>query len=83
MSGKRRLTLWTPERLKNLRRLYGEHFGKKTETQAELAARLGVAVSTLEWWERGKGEPSGPSARLLDRLEEDIRAGKPRELQPA
>ena len=83
MAGRRKSALWTPKRIKNLRKAYGEHFGKPFETQAEFALRLDVDVTTIQHWEQGKGKPSGPAALLLDRLAEDLKAGKIRDLQPA
>lgn len=58
--------MWTPSKIKELRKKY-------KETQQEFVERLGVAIDTLRHWEQGRGEPSGPASILLDRLDEDVR----------
>lgn len=58
--------MWTVEKIKALREKY-------RETQRQFARRLGVSVGAVRHWEQGKGEPSGPVAILLTRLEEDVR----------
>lgn len=71
--------MWNAERIKQLRARY-------RETQDQFRKRLGVEIHTLRHWEQGKGEPIGPACFLLDRLAEDMEAGKPRpipELQSA
>lgn len=64
------------ERVKTVRARYAE-------SRATFALRLGVAPGTLRDWEQGRGKPNGSALLLLGRLEEDIAAGRPRELQPA
>ena len=61
--------MWIPEKIKSLRKSYGER-------QEDFCQRLGVALSTLRHWEQGHGEPIGPARKLLDRLEEDLREGR-------
>lgn len=67
---------WTPERIRDLRRRYGE-------SQPVFCQRLGVVCGTLRSWEQGRGEPTGSALVLLGRLEEDLIEGKIRELQSA
>jgi len=64
---------WTAEKIKTLRKMYAE-------PQNDFTRRIGVTVDTLQHWEQGRGVPSGAAAKLLDRLEEDAREGKIREL---
>jgi len=40
-------------------------------SQAKLAALLGVQVTTLQNWEQGRREPSGPAKALLKALKND------------
>lgn len=40
-------------------------------TQAQLARKLGVSLSSLRRWEQGRGEPTGMTAALLRALESD------------
>lgn len=68
--------MWTAERIRELRNRY-------EEKQEEFCQRLGVGAGALRHWEQGRGEPSGSVRILLDRLEEDLRKGEKRELQPA
>lgn len=68
--------MWNSTKIKALRNAYDE-------TQAEFCRRLGVTLSTLKYWEIGRAEPLGPAQLLLSRLEEDLRDGKKRDLQPA
>lgn len=56
---------WTPEKIRDLRRRYGE-------TQDDFRLRLGVTVTSLAGWEQGRGRPTGSAQLLLDRLEEDL-----------
>jgi putative transcriptional regulator len=67
--------MWSAEEIKALREQYGE----KQRIFAE--CRLGVSVDTLRYWEQGRGVPSGPAAKLLERLKEDIEAGRAREIE--
>lgn len=77
MSGRRKKAVnWPPERIKGLRKAYGEE-------QDDFCKRLRVSVHALRHWEQARGSPIGPVELLLDRLEEDLREGKIRELQPA
>jgi DNA-binding transcriptional regulator YiaG len=75
-----RKNMWTKERIKELRKQYGEK-------QDEFRHRLGITLSTLRCWEQGQGQPSGSAQILLDRLEEDFLSGNIRDLnsdkQPA
>ncbi len=54
--------MWTPERIRDLRRRYGE-------TQDEFAHRFRVSIQSVQTWEQGKGEPSGPATVIMDQLE--------------
>lgn len=65
---------WTPEKIKQLRRIYGE-------TQEQFADRVGVSPQALRYWEQGKGPPSGAPSRVLWFLSKY--APKRRELQLA
>ena len=40
-------------------------------TQELLAAFMGVSHKTVEAWERGVNQPTGPACRLLSMLEEE------------
>lgn len=60
---------WTPERIRALRH-------KLDETQEEFRHRLGVGLTTLQWWEQGHGKPNGSARILLDRIEADIAEGR-------
>lgn len=60
---------WTPERIKNLRRRFGEN-------QDEFCQHFRVSVDALRHWEQGRGAPSGPIEVILNRLEEDLRDGR-------
>lgn len=71
-----RKVTWTPTRIKALRERYGE-------TQSEFCKRLRLSLPALKWWEQGRGSPNGPAELLLDRLDEDLRDGKVRQLQIA
>ena len=64
---------WTPEKIRELRNLYGE-------TQVAFARRLGVTPTSLRYWEWDMQNPSGSARILLDRLREDVEEGKIREL---
>jgi len=66
--------MWTRDRIRRLRKQHDE-------TQAEFCQRLGVTVHALRYWEQGQSEPPRPVELLLDRIEEDLKIGKPRELQ--
>lgn len=68
--------MWTAERIKELRKLYGEK-------QAEFCLRLRVDISALQYWEQDRGRPNGPAEALLDRLQEDFERGEIRDLQSA
>jgi putative transcriptional regulator len=68
------IPMWTADEIRALRDGYGE-------TQREFVRRLGVSLETLRFWEQGRGVPSGPAAFLLERLREDLQAGKIRTLQ--
>ena len=48
----------------NLRELRESHY----LTQAEVAASVGVAVTTVSNWERGEQQPSFPNIRKLAEL---------------
>jgi len=39
-------------------------------TQQQLASELGVAISTVYLWEKGKTSPKGPALKLLTMLQE-------------
>lgn len=65
--------VWPPKRIKHLRKQFGE-------SQPIFCERLGVIVDTYRLWEQGRGKPNGSALVLLDRLEEDLRAGSVREL---
>lgn len=65
--------MWTRERIKLLRKTYGEK-------QEQFRKRLRVSLIALQKWEQGKGRPSGPIEELLDRLQEDIDRGQKRAL---
>jgi len=67
MASEKKMTHWTPDRIRELRGRYGE-------TQKEFVDRLGVDVFTLRYWEQGRGLPSGPARKLMDRLEQDLLA---------
>lgn len=64
---------WTPEKIKDLRKRYGEE-------QEEFCLRLRVSVHALRHWEQGRGRPIGPAEEVLDRLVEDLKAGNIRSL---
>jgi len=68
--------MWTPERIKKLRKQFDER-------QEDFCRRVGVALPTLRTWEQGLGEPNGSAQILLDRLERDLRDGKIELKQPA
>jgi DNA-binding transcriptional regulator YiaG len=59
--------VWTSERIKRLRKAYGE-------TQDAFAQRLRVSVETLRWWEQSKGDPPGLATVVFEQLERDIAA---------
>lgn len=67
--------MWNADEIKALRKRYGE--GQRDFAEI----RLGVSIETLRYWEQGRGVPSGPAAKLLERLEEDADAGKIRPLK--
>ncbi len=73
---KKDVSYWTPERIKALRKRYGDN-------QPEFAARIRVSTDTLRWWEQDKGKPSGPAEFALDRLQEDVDAGQIRSVSAA
>jgi DNA-binding transcriptional regulator YiaG len=52
---------WTPEAVKELRERLGF-------SQAALAKRLGVAVSTVSRWETGNFSPTPMAAKALENL---------------
>ncbi len=54
--------VWTPDRLKKLRKRFGE-------TQEQFAKRFRISFYTLRFWEQGQGEPSGPVTVLLEQLD--------------
>lgn len=68
--------MWTADRIKALRKRYGEH-------QEVFCLRLGVSPGALRDWEQGRSVPSGPAAILLTRLEQDLAGDNVREMQPA
>jgi putative transcriptional regulator len=45
--------------------------GRVGLTQKEFAAMVGVSCKTLENWEQGRRQPTGPAAVLLTVLERD------------
>lgn len=65
--------IWDGEKIRALRAAYGE-------SQSEFHRRLGVTLSSLAHWEQGNGTPGGAARLLLARLEEDMLAGKIREM---
>jgi DNA-binding transcriptional regulator YiaG len=74
MNDNGRQKMWPPDRIKALRKRYGE-------TQQEFCERIGVDAWTLRKWEQGLRNPLGPAELLLDRLEEDIDGNGPRPLR--
>ena len=66
--------IWTPEKIKQLRKGFGER-------QEDFCHRVGVTLAALRHWEQGLGEPSGSAQLLLTRLHEDLAEGKVK--QPA
>ena len=54
----RRYTVQIPEDVKAIRERTGL-------SQSKFAIRLGVSVRTLQEWEQGRRNPSGPAASLL------------------
>jgi DNA-binding transcriptional regulator YiaG len=74
MNGK--LIKWTPEKIRELRKGYGEK-------QDQFRIRLGISLEGLRAWEYAKQIPGGPAQKLLDRLEEDLLEGKVRDPQCA
>jgi DNA-binding transcriptional regulator YiaG len=56
------------EALKNLRQVFEMTGGAKEITQAELARRLGVSLSTVCKWEQGIRSPRGLYKAKVDRL---------------
>ena len=68
--------MWTAEAIKELRNRYGE-------SREQFAARLRISRGTLRDLEQSLRSPSGPAEIVLDRLQEDLLAGKPRPLQSA
>ena len=61
--------VYSGEDVKKIRRHHGM-------SQTDLAAYLNVSVKTVEAWECGTRNPSGPVCRLLDLLKESV-AGRP------
>lgn len=59
---------YTPEQIQALR-------SRLKWTQALLAARLGVQLSTVQKWERGAREPTGISVQQLYRLHCQVEDG--------
>lgn len=57
--------MWTAERIRDLRRRYGE-------SQEDFRKRFRVSVQALQAWEQGRGDPSGPVTVILDILAEQI-----------
>ena len=66
--------MWSPSRILGLRKTYGEK-------QEEFCRRLRVTISTFRNWEQGQTAPPPWMEELLDRIEEDWREGRKRELQ--
>ena len=60
---------WTPGKIRDLRK----RMGLKLEPFAEL---VGVTDGAIWLWERGERTPSGLAERALDRVEEDLNAGR-------
>jgi len=76
MAARRKPSMWTAERIKLLRKRYGQK-------QDDFCKRLRVCVGALRDWEQGRGTPVGPAQELLDRLEEEIDQGRVRTLASA
>jgi len=66
---------WTPQRIKELRRAFGE-------SQEQFCQRFRVSLGALRIWEQGQGEPSGPITVILDQLELELKTRQSDELQP-
>ena len=67
---------WTPERIKRLRKAFGE-------SQEEFCRRFRIGLGTLRFWEQGRSSPTGPATIILDQLNEQVGAVQAEELQPA
>ncbi len=67
--------LWTAKNIRDLRDKYGEK-------RSTFCHRVGVSQYTLRDWEQGVASPTGSGHLMLSRLEEDLREGKVRDLQP-
>ena len=65
--------MWTGERIKELRKQYDE-------TGEEFCKRLRVSIHALRFWEQDKGKPSPPIEELFDRLEQDLREGRVKQM---
>jgi transcriptional regulator with XRE-family HTH domain len=59
---------WSSENIRRLRTVAGM-------TQRELSQWLGVTIKQIKHLENRRRNPSGPSARLLDILAEELRFG--------
>lgn len=65
--------MWTPERIKALRKRYREN-------QEQFAQRFRVTIHAVQRWEQNKDSPSGPATIILDQLDAAL---KEPDLQPA
>lgn len=59
------MTPWTPDAIKQLRTRLGL-------TQAQLAGRLGCALSTVTMWEQGHRSPDSLRSDALDALDQPL-----------
>lgn len=57
--------MWDREKIKALRKRY-------KESQRDFCFRIGVSVFTLQYWEQGRGLPSGAARMVLDQLKTDL-----------
>lgn len=65
IKGENAIYPWTPERIRALRKRYGQH-------QSEFAEHFRLRIGAIQNWEQGKGFPSGPAQVILDQLEEAL-----------
>lgn len=68
------MTIWTPDRIRALRKRYGEH-------QDQFARRFRLKIGTVQSWEQGKSIPIGPAQILLEQLEERLEESLRNQLQ--
>ena len=60
---------WNPERVKQLREVYGL-------TRKKLGELTGVTITTIYLWEMGQRNPSRTAEILLSRIEQELEQNK-------